>query len=187
MSRTDRIVICVMLLIIGTCSFILTILSIVMIVNGLNQVPYPIDPVVEALSVERPIKNIDTKNTVSLAESIDSVDDSIEFFEYLVRCVEAEAGGETELGKRLVCDVVLNRYENWGYDTIVDVINDPHQFSVVGDGRIHTVEPSESTYRIVEEELENRTNTEVLYFRADHYHDFGTPMFQEKGHYFSKD
>lgn len=106
--------------------------------------------------------------------------------EYLACCVEAEAGGETELGKRLVCDVILNRYDNGEYDTIIEVINEPHQFSVVSDGRINTVEPTEDTYRIVLEELGNRTNTEVMFFRADHYHSFGTPLFQEKGHYFSK-
>lgn len=110
--------------------------------------------------------------------------------EYLAMCVEAEAGNQTELGKRLVCDTVLNRFDSGKYETLYDVINEEHggvyQYSVVADGRILIVEPTEETYRIVAEELECRTNTEVLYFRTKHYHTFGTPLFKEDDHYFSR-
>lgn len=110
--------------------------------------------------------------------------------EYLACCVEAEAGNQSELGKRLVCDTVLNRFDSGGYETLYDVINEEHngayQYSVVEDGRIFEVTPAEDTYRIVAEELENRTNTEVLYFRTKHYHTFGTPLLKEGSHYFSK-
>lgn len=110
--------------------------------------------------------------------------------EYLAMCVEAEAGDQTELGKRLVCDTVLNRFESGKYETLYDVINEEHngvyQYSVVEDGRILTAEPTEETYRIVAEELVCRTNTEVLYFRTKKYHTFGTPLFKEDDHYFSK-
>lgn len=108
-----------------------------------------------------------------------------ECFEYLVKCVEAEAGDQPELGKRMVCSVILNRYENWEYTTIEEVINDPGQFSVVSDGRIYTVTPTEETYLAVEKELKSRTNDQVLYFRADKYHSFGTPLFVIGDHYFS--
>ena len=108
-----------------------------------------------------------------------------ECFEYLVRCVEAEAGNQPELGKRMVCSVILNRYENWEYTTIEEVINDPGQFSVVSDGSIYTVTPTEETYLAVEKELKARTNDKVLYFRANKYHSFGTPLFSIGDHYFS--
>ena len=110
--------------------------------------------------------------------------------EYLACCVEAEAGNQSELGKRLVCDTVLNRFDSGKYETLYDVINEEHngvyQYSAVEDGRIFEVTPAEDTYRIVAEEIENRTNTEVLYFRTKHYHTFGTPLFKEDDHYFSK-
>ena len=113
-----------------------------------------------------------------------------ESLEYLACCVEAEAGNQSELGKRLVCDTVLNRFDSGKYETIYDVINEKHngvyQYSVVGDGSIFKVAPTEETYRIVAEEVENRTNMEVLYFRTKHYHTFGTPLFKEDDHYFSK-
>lgn len=126
------------------------------------------------------------KGTAKIAYSDDVetyIDDDC--FEYLVKCVEAEAGNQSELGKRMVCSVILNRYENWEYATIEEVINDPGQFSVVSDGRIYTVTPTEETYLAVEKELESRTNDQVLYFRADKYHSFGTPLFIIGDHYFS--
>lgn len=107
--------------------------------------------------------------------------------EYLACCVEAEAGNQSELGKRLVCDTVLNRFDSGKCETLYDVINEPDQYSVVSNGSILRVIPTEETYRIVAEEVENRTNTEVLYFRTKHYHTFGTPLFKEDDHYFSKD
>lgn len=110
--------------------------------------------------------------------------------EYLACCVEAEAGNQSELGKRLVCDTVLNRFDSGKYETLYDVINEEHngvyQYSVVEDGSIFEVTPTEKTYRIVAEEVENRTNTEVLYFRTKHYHTFGIPLLKEDDHYFSK-
>ena len=106
--------------------------------------------------------------------------------EYLAMCVEAEAGNQSELGKRLVCDVVLNRFYSGDYETLYDVINEKHQFSVVSDNRINEVVPTEETYRIVREEVESMTNTDVMFFRTDHYHEFGTPLFKEGDHYFSK-
>lgn len=39
--------------------------------------------------------------------------------------------------------------------------------------------------KLVEEELENRTDYDVVFFNADHYSDYGVPMFQVGNHYFS--
>ena len=109
-----------------------------------------------------------------------------EEIDYLCRCVEAEAGNQSDLGKRLVCDVILNRYDNGSYSSIKAVIDEKNQFEVVSNGSINKVKVAENTIKLVEEELENRTNSEVLYFRTQHYHTFGTPLFQEDDHYFSK-
>ena len=44
--------------------------------------------------------------------------------EYLTCCVEAEAGNQGLTGKRLVCDVILNRVDSKDFpDNIFDVIN----------------------------------------------------------------
>lgn len=39
--------------------------------------------------------------------------------------------------------------------------------------------------QLVKEELENRTNEDVVFFRTGHYHSYGVPMFQVGAHYFS--
>lgn len=127
-------------------------------------------------------------NVDMLEETQDNLEAELwtDSLEYLACCVEAEAGNQSELGKRLVCDTVLNRFYSGKYETLYDVINEKNQFSVVGDGRIFEVTPTEETYRIVAEEIDSRTNTEVLYFRTEHYHTFGIPLFKEDDHYFSK-
>lgn len=106
--------------------------------------------------------------------------------EYIACCVEAEAGNQSELGKRLVCDVIINRYNSGGYKDFYEVVNDKNQFYVVSNGLIEEVIPSEETYRIVAEELIEVTNDEVYYFRTERYHNFGIPMFKEGDHYFSR-
>ena len=48
-----------------------------------------------------------------------------------------EAEGETELGKRLVIDTILNRIDHPSFpDTVYDVIYQPNQFSVMWNSRI---------------------------------------------------
>ncbi len=105
----------------------------------------------------------------------------------LCRCVEAESGNQSLLGKRLVCDVILNRVASEAFpDGIEDVINQPGQFGVVANGSINTVVPSEETIAAVMTELNERIDTEVLYFQTGGYSKFGTPFDKVGDHYFSK-
>lgn len=39
--------------------------------------------------------------------------------------------------------------------------------------------------QLVREELENRTDYDVIFFRTERYSDYGVPMFQIEHHYFS--
>lgn len=99
---------------------------------------------------------------------------------YISRMVEAEAGNQTELGKRLVADTVLNRLNNgyFGKD-VKSIVEAENQYA-------EGINASEDTIRIVMEEYRKQTNTEVLYFRTGNYHKFATDMFVEDDHYFSK-
>lgn len=116
----------------------------------------------------------------------ENVSEAILDVEYLAKCIEAEAGNQGYLGKVYVTDCILNRFENGDYDSIVDVINAPGQFACVSNGSINRVKVTEETYEIIDKEIQNRTNTEILYFRAGGYHSFATPCFQYQDHYFSK-
>lgn len=109
-----------------------------------------------------------------------------EEIELLALCVMAEAEGECEYGQRLVIDVVLNRVDNPHFpDTIYDVIYQKNQFAGMYGDRITRCYVKDELVQLVEEELENRTNEEVVFFRAGHYHSYGVPMFQVGAHYFS--
>ena len=106
--------------------------------------------------------------------------------EYLACLVEAEAGNQDELGKRLVVDVVLNRVDSNEFpDNIYDVINQKNQFESVLNGKINEVSPSDDTYEIVRSEFEDRLNYDVLFFRAGKYHEFGKKLFKQQDHYFN--
>lgn len=106
--------------------------------------------------------------------------------ELLALCIEAEAGNQGLIGKKYVCDVILNRVDDEDFpDSITDVILQKNQFSVVLDGRIWEVEPTEETFQAVREELENRTNYEVLYFTSEGFHLCGKAWEKIGDHYFS--
>ena len=111
--------------------------------------------------------------------------------ELLAMCVEAEAGNQGLIGKKYVVDVVLNRVDDPDFpDNITDVIlqcgsNGVHQFSVVGDGRIWNMTPTDETYQAIKEELEKRTNHEVLFFCSLGYSKYGTDWKKIGDHYFS--
>lgn len=111
--------------------------------------------------------------------------------ELLALCVEAEAGDQGLYGKKLVADVVLNRVDSPDFpDNITDVIlqcgnNGVYQFSVVGDGRIYAMEPTEETFQAIREELESRTNKDILFFTAEGFSPYGSAWEKVGDHYFS--
>lgn len=143
-----------------------------------NIEPYTTYIVEETESTELETVTMPTSSTTRI----------IEDYVYFAQCVMAEAGDQDDLGKRLVIDVILNRKDNINFpDNITDVINEPYQFEVVSNGSINEVIPTDDIYALIQEEIQNRTNYDVLYFRTDHYHNFGTQLFQHQDHYFSKD
>lgn len=98
----------------------------------------------------------------------------------------AEAEGECEKGKRLVIDTILNRMDSEHFpDTVYDVIYQPYQFSSMWNGRVDRCEVRDDICQLVKEELEVRTNYDVIFFTAGGYSDYGVPMFQVEHHYFS--
>lgn len=106
--------------------------------------------------------------------------------ELLALVTMAEAEDESELGKRLVIDTVLNRVDSSHFpNTITDVIYQKHQFTSMWNGRYKKTYVDDYVRNLVLEELKERTNSEVIFFRMGRYSDYGTPLFKEDGHYFS--
>lgn len=99
----------------------------------------------------------------------------------------AEAGNQSDYGKRLVIDTVLNRMDSPYFpDTVEGVIFQKYQFSPVWNGGIDKYVPDEHIIDLVKEEINDRTNSEVIFFTAGKYGPYGVPLFQVEDHYFSK-
>ena len=111
---------------------------------------------------------------------------SDEDLELLALVTMAEAEGESELGKRLVIDTVLNRVDSSYYpNTISGVIWQKGQFSSMYNGRVNKCYVSDDICRLIKEELEYRRDNSVIYFRTGYYSSYGKPMYQVDNHYFS--
>lgn len=129
------------------------------------------------------------KSAEEIELEVEIMQESKEMYEreLIARCVEAEAGNQSTLGKRLVVDVILNRVDDPRFpDTIKDVIYQQGQFAVVENGVIYTVTPSNDTYFAIIQETGRRTEPSIVYFNAGGYPKYGTPYERVGDHYFSK-
>lgn len=152
-------------------------------IEELKKIVKTVEPVAVASVdvVEEPIVEPEVVEVVE-EESILS-DEEIDLIALITM---AEAEGESEEGKRLVIDTILNRVDHERFpDTVEGVIYQKAQFSCVWNGRVDRCYVSEEICELVREELENRTNSDVIFFTAGQYGKYGTPLFVEGNHYFS--
>lgn len=146
------------------------------------------DAVIVPQQIDRVPKEYEYSNIPAAVEVEEITDDSLsrEDIELIALVTMAEAEGESEYGKRLVIDTVLNRMDSVHYpDTAYEVIYQPSQFSSMWNGRVDRCYVMDEICQLVEEELQERKNYEVIFFTAGGYGKYGTPMFQEGNHYFS--
>lgn len=122
--------------------------------------------------------------TTAMAQPSDSVtEDDIRLIALVTM---AEAEGEPEEGQRLVIDTILNRMDSDKFpNTASGVIYQRGQFSCMWDGRVEECYVQDALCDMVEEELANRTDGNVIFFRTRRYSDYGTPLFKLGSHYFS--
>lgn len=149
---------------------------------------HPVSTVTDTTEVVSTVIQPQTiRNTNQMVQSADEpcpyTDEEI----YLLALVTlAEAEGECEEGKRLVIDTILNRIDSSHFpDTVEEVIYQPHQFSSMWNGRYERVTVTDDICELVREEINNRQNSEVIFFTAGKYSRYGVPMFQVENHYFS--
>lgn len=107
--------------------------------------------------------------------------------ELLALLTMAEAEAESEYGQRLVIDSVLNRMDSEHFpDTVHDVVYQKNQYSSMTGERAARCWVKEELCELVRSELKERTDYDVVFFRTERYHSYGTPLFQVGAHYFSK-
>ena len=103
---------------------------------------------------EKGSENLERLKDESIGMSESHLTMSDEDYETLLKIVEAEAGGEDEMGKILVANVIFNRIKHPEFPSTVtevvwqNVAGSP-QFSPTADGRINTVTVSEETREAV--------------------------------------
>ena len=143
------------------------------------------EPAIAVWQEEKEVVPIAIEETEELTEIIEEM--SKEDVELIALVTMAEAEGECEEGKRLVIDTILNRVDSEHFpDTVYEVIYQPNQFSSMWNGRVDRCEVRKDICGLVYEELESRTNYDVVFFTAGEYSTYGVPMFQVGNHYFSR-
>ncbi len=149
-----------------------------------DDIPVPaVKEVIEECECYESQRNIEINE---LRKGEPSINFSADDIELIALVTMAEAEGESEYGKRLVIDTILNRVDSVHYpDTVFDVVYQPNQFASMWDERVNRCYVMDEICELVEEELLERNNHEVIFFTADEYSRYGTPMFQEGNHYFS--
>ena len=108
--------------------------------------------------------------------------------ELLAQLLYHEARGESLECQKAVVSVVLNRLDSgiWG-DTLKKVIYAKNQFEPVAKGLLPNTKPLQKQYEAIDYVLENGSTIpeDVLYFRADHYFEWGTAYMNIDNTYFS--
>lgn len=142
------------------------------------------------LDFETKIENM-ISNDISEETTKEIVKSTYDFTEeeitLIAKLTIAESGNQSDYGKRLVIDTVLNRMDSPYFpDTVEGVIFQKYQFSPVWNGGIDKYVPDEHIIDLVKEEISDRTNSEVIFFTAGKYGPYGIPLFQVEDHYFSK-
>lgn len=139
--------------------------------------PIVYQPIEEA---EEPVEEIEEVIEEPIEEEpevyVHMTDDDI-----IAAVVMSEAGNQEMVGKVAVAAVILNRADYFDI-TVEQVVSAKNQFSYPYYGKI-----DESAYKAVEIARKNRDlfDSNMLYFRTKHYHEFGEPYIVVGDHYFS--
>ena len=147
----------------------------------------PTTPQVLVIEIQKPVEQIVYETEPETELEFDDID-------LIAKVIWHEARGEDMIGKRLIADVILNRYYDSDFpDTRSGVVyalgqfTDPTVYRTQEDvaAYFQTVTYTNEELEAVYYELERRLDTKVFYHRAGEYHNFGTRLYQHGNHYFS--
>ena len=139
---------------------------------------YRPEPEPEPIPEPEPEPVKETKPTQSTSAS------SIDELWLLYATVQAEGYTMHYDGMRLIACTILNRADRNGTSITDEICSGA--YTVVNDGTIWRMGTIyEDTKQACLDEMANRTDGRVLYFRTNYYHGFGTPLFHYGNVYFS--
>lgn len=102
------------------------------------------------------------------------------------RVVMAEAEDEPYEGKIYVVDTILNRVDSKHFpNNVHDVIYQRSQFTSMWNGRYNRCQSNSKLNDMINEEYTNRKDSDIVFFTADHYGEYGRHAFKVGNHYFS--
>lgn len=139
---------------------------------------------VEVVQVQEKVEKLYTPKVVTVTELVEvdpepAVQLTFEEKQLAARVVQAEAGGEDMVGKRLVVDTILNRVRDPHFpDTVSAVVWQPCQYAVAGYY-------SDECMEAVEAELYGELDEWIVWFCNYSYLPYGAPAYQHGGHFFS--
>ncbi len=102
-------------------------------------------------------------------------------YRWIAQMLYCEHRGACWEGQVLTCSAIINYCNiNGGYDYCLhnSVCFSPADF-------FETVEPNQMQYDVLDYVINGGIIDNVIYFRANYYHDFGTPVCSCDNHYFS--
>ena len=98
----------------------------------------------------------------------------------------AEAENEPYEGKIYVVDTILNRVDSKHFpNTVRCVIYQKDQFTSMWNGRYDRCQSNKDLDKMIQEEYNNRSNSDIVFFTADHYGEYGKRLFSIGNHYFA--
>ena len=138
----------------------------------------------EEITVEN--KNILVYKSKIKIVSKDTKKLSQEDVDLISRVVMAEAEDEPYEGKIYVVDTILNRVDSKKFpNTVRDVIYQKDQFTSMWNGRYNRCQSNKDLDKMIQEEYNNRSNSDIVFFTADHYGEYGKRLFSVGNHYFA--
>lgn len=166
------------------------LLEVLAIISLTTAMIFVEEPEVEPIVTEEVVCSNDVRTsyesvieTQVLERSFQATDSEIDLIALVTM---AEAEGESEYGKRLVIDTILNRVDSEHFpDNVYDVIYQPGQFSSMYNGRSDRCYVKDDIRQLVLEEFKNRNNRDVIFFGSNGYSSYGERLFREGNHYFS--
>ena len=102
--------------------------------------------------------------------------------ELIAKMLYCEAGGESWDCQVATCSAIINFIEHYGGNFAV--LDNSNKFDPASYYRYKT--PTKMNWQVVDYVLSGHLITNIKYFRINHYHYFGTPMFSVDNVYFSK-
>ena len=175
-----------------TLAISVIIILVIILIEPVDDPKERINPITEPTEIflqtetETETETFETSGPLHIRIPDEEEQDYFDDLELLSYLIMSEAGNQETIGKKLVCDVVLNRVESPFFpNTVRDVIYAPGQFAVVSNGSLYKYEPTEDIYEIITEEIRERTNDKVVYFNSIGFTKAGEAWEKVGDHYFS--